>query len=210
MNRRFARTVRPPLKGEVAAKRTEGLPNEEIRNLNLWFPISCSIRRQQPGAGSACRQQVAVGPADRQQVAPGTARRRNQPLQCMAADFVCCPAAASGSRPCRPAAGGSGHRPAAASGSRPCRPAASGTGHCPGRFALSPSEKQVVYAKRSEGAFPQGLASERFLEQPFSRGAPRPSSRSGCGAPAQAPPPTGGSPPHPDDRRSAHARAPGR
>ena len=32
----------------------------------------------------------------RQQVAPGTARRRNQPLQCMAADFVCCPAAAGG------------------------------------------------------------------------------------------------------------------
>ena len=107
---------------------------EEISRSNVWRLVSCSIRRQQVGAGTAC----------------------------------------------------------------------------PGRFALSPFGKQVVYAKRSEGAFLQGVASERFLEQPFSRGAPRPSSRSGCGVPAQAPPPTGGSPPHPDDRRSAHARAPGR
>ena len=39
-------------------------------------------------------------------------KRRNRPLQCMAVDFVCCPAAA----------GGTGHCPAAA---------VSGSGHCP-------------------------------------------------------------------------------
>ena len=37
--------------------------------------------------------------------------RRNQPLQFMAAGFVSCPAAAGGSRPCRPAAIGTGHCP---------------------------------------------------------------------------------------------------
>ena len=43
--------------------------------------------------------------------------RRNWGLQFMVPNFVCCPAAASGSRHCRPAA---------ASGCRPCRPIASG------------------------------------------------------------------------------------
>ena len=85
----------PLLKGEVAAKRTKGVwgsakrsgaspslrrqcrqafsgetrKTGEIGNSNLWFPISCSDRRQQ----------VAVGPADRrQQVEPGTARLGRQ------------------------------------------------------------------------------------------------------------------------------------
>ena len=31
-------TVWPPLKGEVAAKRTEGFNHTEFGNLNLWFP----------------------------------------------------------------------------------------------------------------------------------------------------------------------------
>ena len=67
-----------------------------------------------PAAACACRLSL-----------PG--KRRNRPLQCMAVDFVCCPAAASGCRPCRPAA--SGCRPCrpAAGGSRPSRPAVSGS-----------------------------------------------------------------------------------
>ena len=49
-----------------------------------------------PAAACACRLSL-----------PG--KRRNRPLQCMAVDFVCCPAAAGGSRPSRPAV--SGRRP---------------------------------------------------------------------------------------------------
>ena len=47
----------------------------EFGDSNLWSPNSCSVRRQQPGAGSACRQRVAVGPADQAQ--PAICRRRS-------------------------------------------------------------------------------------------------------------------------------------
>ena len=47
--------------------RREACGFEEIGNSNLWFPISCAVRRQQVAPGTARRQQ---------HVAPGTARRR--------------------------------------------------------------------------------------------------------------------------------------
>ena len=72
----------------------ESRKTEEPGSFNLWLPGSCSIPRQQVEPGPARR---------RQQVEPGTARRRTQPLQYMAAGFVFYPAAASGSRHCRPA-----------------------------------------------------------------------------------------------------------
>ena len=55
------RYAMPHLKGEVPAARAVGFTDEESGNLNLWFPDSCSVRRQQPGAGSACRQPVSAG-----------------------------------------------------------------------------------------------------------------------------------------------------
>ena len=58
----------------------------------------------------------------RQQVGPGTARRRIRELESMVPEFVSEPAAASGSRPCRPAASGCRLSLPAASGSRHCRP----------------------------------------------------------------------------------------
>ena len=65
----------PALRGPRASRWVQAAPAvnlrhvrrfEEFGNFNLWFPDSCSIRRQQ----------VAVGPADRQQLGPGTARWR--------------------------------------------------------------------------------------------------------------------------------------
>ena len=73
---------------------------EESGGSNLWPTDSCSVRRQQPGAGSACRQQVAVGTADQAQPADSKWQsaaptvnprkiswiRRPWPLQFMAAN----------------------------------------------------------------------------------------------------------------------------
>ena len=57
--------------------------------------------------------------------------RRNQPLQSMAAGFVCYPAAAGGCRPCRPAASGSGHCPVSLP--RPARRRSTGRASRPAR-----------------------------------------------------------------------------
>ena len=111
---------------------------EEFGDSNLWSPNSCAVRRQQPGAGTACPQS-AGNPADSKKPAapiyggwfrvlfggskwnralPGGSADRSFPgipenrrirgLQSMVPEFVCCPAAASGT----------GHCPAAASGCR--------------------------------------------------------------------------------------------
>ena len=56
------RYAMPHLKGEVPAARAAGFTDEESGNLNLWFPDSCSVRRQH----------VAVGTADPTTKNPGT------------------------------------------------------------------------------------------------------------------------------------------
>ena len=61
----------PPLKGEMPATRTVGFRSAEFGKSGVCFPNSCSVRRQQAGAGSACRQRVA----------PGTAFQRQLPFQ---------------------------------------------------------------------------------------------------------------------------------
>ena len=84
----------PPLKREVPAVRAVGFANEEFGDSNLWFPNS-SI---EPAAASGSGHCPAATPTSNPQ---GILRiRRNQPLQCMAAGFVCYPAAAGGSGHC--------------------------------------------------------------------------------------------------------------
>ena len=67
---------------------------EEISRSNLWRLISCSVRRQQPGAGSACRQQVAPGTARwgsggaRSEAEPPPARPRRQCRQKIRRKFL--------------------------------------------------------------------------------------------------------------------------
>ena len=68
----------PHLKGEVIAARAAGFTDEESGSLNLWFPDSCSVRRQRVRAGSACRQKVAVGTVDPN---PSVAFQRQLPFQ---------------------------------------------------------------------------------------------------------------------------------
>ena len=47
----MGRTALPPLKGEVAAKRTEGFNHTEFGNLNLWFPNSSIEPAEASGTG---------------------------------------------------------------------------------------------------------------------------------------------------------------
>ena len=118
----------------LPAIRRESCGFEETSRSNLWRLVSCAIRRQQVEPGTARRQRrqefsgnpgkpknsgtpiygprirVLSGGSNRVQALParnpqGILRiRRNQPLQFMAAGFVCYSAAASGTGHCPAAA----------------------------------------------------------------------------------------------------------
>ena len=93
-----SRPCRPPLKGEVSAKRTEGFKTEDLGRSNLWRPMVVDRMR-----GSKWLSALPTGNAD--QRFPGESRKTAEfgNLNLWFPNSSREPAAASGSRHCRPA-----------------------------------------------------------------------------------------------------------